>query len=150
MTPQDLDQIMPIEQSVQPHAWPREAFLQAIALNQYCIVYEENNIIEAYGCSDYGHGRTIAATTVEGADAIYRGWLTAAREAGVDKVYAEIETTNRAARIRLKRFGFQMIGTKPNFYGVGQDAQVWERQTVQNDTEENAAEGSTTPLDETA
>jgi len=126
---QDLDQILVLENQHQVHPWPRAVFEQALRLKQFCIVYEEEGDLTAYGVADKGHGRTICATTIEGADAIYHGWFSHAREVNAPTIYAEIETDNRAARIRLKRYGFTQTGSIPSFYGAGKAAQFWYRPT---------------------
>jgi hypothetical protein len=66
--------------------------------------------ITAYGVANKGHGRTICATTIEGADAIYKAWFKYGTAQGITEYYAEIEPENRAARIRLKHFGFRVRG----------------------------------------
>jgi ribosomal protein S18 acetylase RimI-like enzyme len=127
MKPEDLPQIMALENAVQLHPWPQAAFEQALRLGQTCLVYEEDGEVLGYGVADKGHGRTIAAKTIHAAGELYRTWFEAARAAGAPSLYAEIEGTNEAARARLQRFGFGKIGTRPSFYGPGLDAEVWSK-----------------------
>lgn len=142
MTLMDLDAILIMEKQHQLHPWPREAFEQALRLKQYCCVYEEDYPhgpetvkITAYGVADKGHGRTICAIGVEGASAIYKAWFDYGAAIGAKEYYAEIEPENRAARIRLKHFGFELRGEIPHFYGLGKPAQVWARSAAEGDHE---------------
>lgn len=160
MTLMDLPQIIALEQKHQLHPWPKEAFLQALRLKQHCPVYEEDHPhdpeaikITAYGVADGGHGRTICAESIEGADAIYQAWFDYGATKKVDSFYAEIEPENRAARIRLKRFGFKKIGELPHFYGVGKHAERWSRPANTADlnvTQQNEANQGVEPNAESA
>lgn len=124
-TNEDLAAVMVLENECQLHPWPIEGFQQALRLGQNFKVYEENGAILGYGVADGGHGRTIVAKTLHAAGELYREWFNHARDRGATELYAEIEAGNEAARARLERFGFKMIGERPSFYGPGKPGQVW-------------------------
>jgi hypothetical protein len=156
----DLNQIIALEKAHQLHPWPKEAFEQALRIGHYCCVYEEGHPhdpeavkITAYGVANKGHGRTICATGVEGADAIYKAWFDYGTAQGIKEYYAEIEPENRAARIRLKHFGFRLGGVRAHFYGIDKPAHAWVRHASepnQTDTQQNEAVQGSTPTAESA
>lgn len=131
----DLDKIVELEQEHQLHPWPRAAFEQAIRLYQNCKVYEEDSVIIGYGVANGPHGRTIYASTIEAADALYVAWL---ESAGTSIPWAQIEPENHAARVRLQRFGFARIGIVPSLYGPGINAEVWRKRTQEHTTEQGS------------
>lgn len=131
----DLDWIAALEQQHQLHPWPRSAFEQALRLGQNCKVYEEDGVITGYGVANGPHGRTIYASTIEAADALYAAWL---ESAGTSVPWAQIEPENHAARVRLQRFGFARIGVVPSLYGPGIDAEVWRKRTQEHTTEQGS------------
>jgi ribosomal protein S18 acetylase RimI-like enzyme len=130
----DLDTIVSLEREHQLHPWPKAAFEQAIRLGQNCQVFEENGTITAYGVSNKGHGRTVMALSVAGADVMYRSWFEHAGDAPF--LWAQIEPENRAARVRLKRFGFEKAGRVPSLYGPGIDGEVWRKRTQEYRTDQ--------------
>lgn len=136
MKMEDLPIILTLEHKLQHKPWSKTAFEQAIRLGHTCQVYEDRDQIQGYGVADGGHGRTIAAETMQIAGVLYRQWFQAAKEKGDTKLYAEVQPENRAARARLERFGFRIAGTRPSYYGPGLDALVYERLIgEQNNTE---------------
>jgi ribosomal protein S18 acetylase RimI-like enzyme len=129
----DLDKIVELEQEHQLHPWPRSAFEQSLRLGQNCKVFEEDGVITGYGVANGAHGRTIYASTLEAADALYTAWL---ESAGTLIPWAQIEPENHAARVRLQRFGFEKIGRVPSLYGPGIDAEVWRKRTQEHTAEQ--------------
>jgi ribosomal protein S18 acetylase RimI-like enzyme len=128
MTSDDLDQVVKIEEDLQPHPWPRSAFEQAIKVGQRCcVVVDESGVIVGYGVADRGHGRTIAARNPFAAAKLYRDWFEYALNSGVEEVYAEIEPDNVFARVRLEKHGLEFVGIRPNFYGPSKPAEVYRR-----------------------
>jgi [ribosomal protein S18]-alanine N-acetyltransferase len=125
---EDLDTVVALEHQHQLHPWGRSSFEQALRLGQNCQVFEEGGQITGYGVANKGHGRNIYANSVKAGDALYAAWL---ENAGVSELWAQIETTNHAARLRLQRFDFECIGQVPSLYGPGIDAEVWRKRTRQ-------------------
>ena len=138
MRPEDLEGIIKIENAVQLHPWPKASFEQALRLKQFCVVVEDEGVITGYGVGLAGHGRTIAALTTPSANALYAAWEDEARHAGAPFMWAETELENAAARARLVRFGFQVTGTRPHFYGAGKDALVWQKPLEKNAAKQDA------------
>jgi ribosomal protein S18 acetylase RimI-like enzyme len=143
-TVEDLDVVVVLDQEYQPNPWPRYGFARALELKQNFKVVVENGedgeIILGYGISDGGHGRLIFARTMQAAGLLYRDWFRDAREKGATELTAQIEPSNTAARHRLERFGFQIKGERPHFYGVGKHAQVWSKKLpAEGEKEQGAA-----------
>jgi ribosomal protein S18 acetylase RimI-like enzyme len=126
MTPEDLDQVMVMEERlVKP--WKRYSFGQAVRLGHRVAVVEKDGKILGYGIADGGHGRHICASHPEAALMLYRRWKQEAIEKGIDVLWAETHKDSVESIAMLMRFGFTKQGTRPNYFGPGEDATVWAR-----------------------
>jgi ribosomal protein S18 acetylase RimI-like enzyme len=132
MTVEDLNEVVALEDKVQRYKWPREAFEQALRLNQCCTVVDKDSKIVGYSVADLerGHGRTVAVTDPQIAFLFYQYWFERSRELGVRDLYAEVEADNEPAKQMLEHYGFTLAGLRPNFWGVGTVAEVYCKELV--------------------
>lgn len=122
----DLDQVMELEKR-QSKPWERYSFGQAMRLGHRCVVVEENDRIIAYAVADKGHGRIIFSLSPNASLMLFRKWREEAIEAGVTVLWAETPRENVDAISLLMKYGFTKQGTRPSYYGPGEDATVWSR-----------------------
>jgi ribosomal-protein-alanine N-acetyltransferase len=139
VTPRDLDKILTIDRNAFKRSWNRKSFLQEI------------DRTDAYSCVarkqlDNGRVDIIAYVFVRillkemhimriavAAGYQTRGVATAllqqcfklARQHQVSAVYVEVRPKNKSAIALYRKTGFQMLGTRPNYYPeTGEDALV--------------------------
>jgi ribosomal protein S18 acetylase RimI-like enzyme len=97
------------------------------------VVEDEAGKILGYGVADGGHGRHICANHPEAALMLYRRWKREATEKGIDVLWAENRDSVESIAM-LAKFGFTVQGTRPNYFGPGEDAQVWARPNLTETT----------------
>jgi ribosomal protein S18 acetylase RimI-like enzyme len=107
--------------------WKRYSFGQAVRLGHRVAVVEEGDKILGYGVANGGHGRHICANHPEAALMLYRQWKREAIEKGIDVLWAETHKDSVESIAMLMKFGFTKQGTRPSYFGPGEDAQVWAR-----------------------
>ena len=139
VTPRDLDKILAIDRNAFKRPWNRKSFLEEIdRTDAYSYV--------ARSQSDDGHMDIIAYVFVRiflkemhimriavAAGYQARGVATAllqqcfnlAKQHQVSAVYIEVRPKNKSAIGLYRKSGFQMLGTRPNYYPeTGEDALV--------------------------
>jgi ribosomal protein S18 acetylase RimI-like enzyme len=126
MLPEDLDKVMELEK-VLPKPWERYSFGQAVRLGHRVAVVEQDGKILAYGVADGGHGRHLVSVHPEASLMLYRQWKREAIEKGIPVLWAETHKDSVESIAMLMRFGFTKQGTRPSYFGPGEDAQVWAR-----------------------
>lgn len=57
--------------------------------------------------------------------------ISRVRNAGVERIFLEVETTNESALALYQRFGFVQLYRRLNYYGAGRDADVMQLQFEQ-------------------
>lgn len=124
MLPSDFPQVMELEKK-QYKPWPQYAFGQAIRLGHRVVVVESDSKILGYAVWDKGHGRTICAINSKAAIMLYKDWFDDTSNKKVSVLWVETHRDSVEAIAMLLRFGFTKQGTRPSFYGPGEDATVW-------------------------
>jgi hypothetical protein len=127
MLPEDLDVVMQMEKLlVKP--WERYSFGQAVRLgHKVRVAVDDTGKILCYGVTDGGHCRHACSIHPEAALMMYRQWKREATEAGVTVLWAETHRDSVEIIALLMRLGFTKQGTRPSYYGPGEDATVWSK-----------------------
>jgi ribosomal protein S18 acetylase RimI-like enzyme len=139
MLPQDVPVCCEMMQQLQKHAWPPMSYDQALRLQQLCIVYEGTTGIRGYLVADKGHARSAVCREPFVVGPLYRAWVEHAQALGVTTLTAETDPENAPMKARLERYGFEIVGMRPHFFGAGLPAIVWARDTPHS-TEEIKSE----------
>ena len=137
MRPEDLDEVLAIEQASFAMPWSRGAFLYEMQQNRVarCWVGREDGRVVGYIClwevTDELHVTNVAVHP----DARRRGFARAllesvfahARVAGSRIVLLEVRPSNTEAIPLYESFGFRVIGRRRGYYyDTGEDALVME------------------------
>lgn len=139
MTEADIEQVVVIEEGSFNTPWSRISYLSELGCKDssnfvlkygYC---KNNQLVIAYICF-----RLIAneiqllkiATAPEwrrqgAATWLFNKCMNVARETGASKIFLEVRPSNNIAIIFYHKFGFKIIGKRPNYYtDSGEDALV--------------------------
>jgi len=127
MIPEDLDQVMELEKKKVTKSWERYVFGQAVRLGHSLAVVEEDGKILGYAVADKGHVRNFVSSHPEATMMLYRQWKRLSTEAGIPVLWAETHRDSVEVIALLMRLGFTKQGTRPSYYGPGEDATVWAR-----------------------
>ena len=138
-TPRDLDKILTIDRNAFNRSWNRKSFLQEIdRTDAYSyvartqldngrmdiiayvfvrILLKEMHIMRIAVAAGY---QTRGVAT-----ALLQQCFKLARQHQVSAVYVEVRPKNKSAIALYRKTGFQMLGTRPNYYPeTGEDALV--------------------------
>ncbi len=127
MTPEDLDQVVELDQHSFPTPWPRKSFEFEInenkASNMWVAEVEDNKIVGyvvLWLLVDEAHVGTITV------DETYRrqriGFtllcksMTELQEKGAVTATLEVRESNAAGQNLYRKFGFQLVGKRPGYY----------------------------------
>ena len=138
---QDIDQMMNIEELCYDHPWPREAFEQEIEQDDvgYGMVAEDEGLLVGFLSgmisADEFHLHNIAVHPDFQGKGIGRELIEAVetycRERNFRRILLEVREDNQVARRLYLGLGFQAAGTRKDFYGPGQDADLYTKQLEQ-------------------
>ena len=135
MTPDDLEEIMAIEEVSFDNPWQEEMFEAEMAgpisdalsveidglyagYITYRVILDEGHLMNVAIHPDFqkrGYGRRLV-----------QHFLDDCRERGVVVVYLEVRPSNVPARILYRRFGFRKTGARKKYYENGEDALLME------------------------
>ncbi|NMB35708.1 MAG: ribosomal protein S18-alanine N-acetyltransferase [Firmicutes bacterium] len=128
MSLQDLEAVLEIERSTFSFPWPKNSFYREIINNDYAYYFAarlkgENKVI-GYGgiwvLFDEAHITTLAVHSLHrqaGAGSILLSHLLEeALARGARQVFLEVRDSNLAARTLYKKYDFEIIGRRKNYY----------------------------------
>jgi len=131
MIPQDLDQVVEIDQASFSLPWPARSFLHELTENPAarCWVAEMDGgiagMIVMWLILDEVHIATLATKAGfrrQGvADSLLMHALTCARGEGARKAFLEVRAGNRAAQAMYRKHGFIQDGRRPRYYKDNQE-----------------------------
>lgn len=130
MRQEDIGDIVKIEQACFSTPWTMEGFLDSLGLNYAVfVVAEENGKLLGYGgiyfTAEEGEITNVAVAATERrrgvADAILKQIDIEAKNRKVSKIFLEVRVSNEAAIQLYKKHGYQLQGTRKNFYRLPQE-----------------------------
>jgi len=132
---QDIDQLIAIEELCYPLPWPREAFEEEIERDDVGIslVAEDEGLIVGFlsgmAVVDEFRLHNIAVHPDFRGRGVGRGLIEAVeslcRQRDFRRILLEVRKGNEAARRLYLGLGFEAAGTRKDFYGPGQDANLY-------------------------
>ncbi len=137
MVPDDLDEVMQIEQSSFPYPWSRKSFQSEILTNKfayYVTAKDSSKFVIGYAgvwiIFDEAHITTIAVhpcyRQMGTGSLLLARLLEKATQEGAGKVFLEVRDSNLQARKIYERFGFEVFGKRKKYY-YDEDALVMVR-----------------------
>jgi ribosomal-protein-alanine N-acetyltransferase len=134
MVPSDLPEVVAIERASFPNPWTGPLFLQElqVGFSRTVVARDAHGAIAGYLCrwlvADEIHVLNVAvAPSVRGQGlgaALIRHVLDEAAACRVTAVTLEVRRSNAAGRRLYDSFGFEEVGSRPNYYGRGEDALI--------------------------
>lgn len=134
MVPSDLPEVVAIERASFPNPWTGPLFLQElqVGFSRTVVARDADGAIAGYLCrwlvADEIHVLNVAvAPSVRGQGlgaALMRHVLDEAAVCRVTAVTLEVRRSNAAGRRLYDSFGFEEVGSRPNYYGRGEDALI--------------------------
>ncbi|MBI2528916.1 MAG: ribosomal protein S18-alanine N-acetyltransferase [Candidatus Rokubacteria bacterium] len=152
MTPEDLDEVLPIERASFKTPWSRAAFSYEITQNRVarCIVARADSRLVGHVCLwEIGHEIHITNLAVH-PECRHRGIgrvlletaLAEGRARGVLLAVLEVRPTNMEAIGLYQSLGFRVIGQRKGYYfDTGEDALVMEADWRASQGESPASDG---------
>ncbi|HVF84433.1 MAG TPA: ribosomal protein S18-alanine N-acetyltransferase [Abditibacteriaceae bacterium] len=132
----DLRAICAIDQSSFTQPWQPHTFEQALNDAKYIVLVAQSNEIVcgfgvAYTVGDEGEIATFAvdeAMRGQGVgDAIFKELMAQCTARGAQQVFLEVRQSNQSAQRLYKRFGFEVVGQRHNYYSDGETALIMKR-----------------------
>lgn len=134
MVPSDLPEVVAIERASFPNPWTGPLFLQElqVGFSRTVVARGDDGAIAGYVCrwlvadeihvlnvavAPHARGRGLGA-------ALVRHVLDEAATCRVVAVTLEVRRSNTAGRRLYDSFGFEEVGSRPNYYGRGEDALI--------------------------
>ena len=133
----DLRAICAIDQASFTQPWQPHTFEQALNDSKYIVLVAQSNEMVcgfgvAYTVGDEGEIATFAVDAAmrgQGVgDAIFNGLLAECTSRGAHMVFLEVRQSNLAAQRLYKRFGFEVVGQRRNYYEDGETALIMKKQ----------------------
>lgn len=134
MVPGDLPEVVAIERASFPNPWTGPLFLQElqVGFSRTIVARGHEGAILGYLCrwlvADEIHVLNVAvAPSARGCGlgaALVRQVLDEAAARRVVAVTLEVRRGNAAGRRLYDSFGFEEVGSRPNYYGRGEDALI--------------------------
>lgn len=120
----DVDAVLVIENSVQPHPWTRGNFSDALSSGYRCVVAEIEHEIVSYAVlmpvMDETELLTIAVAKKQQRKGLGRALLQAqmqwARAKEMRKIFLEVRVSNSSAITLYRSLGFVDIGMRRGYY----------------------------------
>ena len=120
----DLDEVMPIENSIYTHPWTRGNFADSLHSGYVCRTWRLGGVLVGYFVVSAGAGEahllnlSIAAAFQRSGhgSALLREATGLARLQGADKLLLEVRPSNHPAQALYRRFGFRRIGVRRGYY----------------------------------
>ena len=150
MKPDDVDQVLAIEQAVQAYPWTRGNFVDALKQGYLCGVDEQGGEICGYAVlmpvldeAELLNIGVAARHQRRGLGrAMLREMLAMAQRMKMRRVYLEVRAANAAALALYRSAGFAAIGVRRGYYqnaSGSEDAITMARELVQRSPERQAA-----------
>ena len=134
MAVEDLPEVLAIERVSFPNPWTGPLFLQElqVAFSRIILARRPGEPIAGYVCCwfvvDEVHVLNVAVDPRFRAQGLggllMREVLREARESQATAVTLEVRRSNTAGRRLYESFGFEEVGSRPNYYGRGEDALI--------------------------
>ena len=134
MVVEDLPEVVAIERASFPNPWTGPLFLQElqVAFSRTILARRPGGPVAGYVCrwvvADEVHVLNVAVDPRYRAQGLggtlMREVLREAREKQVTAVTLEVRRSNVAGRRLYESFGFEEVGSRPNYYGRGEDALI--------------------------
>ena len=132
---QDIDQLVAIEELCYDQPWSREAFEEEIEREDVGIgmVAEDEGLVVGFltgmAVVDEFHMHNLAVHPDYRGRGVARGLIKAAeslcRQREFRRILLEVREDNQAARNLYLGLGFEAAGTREDYYGPGQNANVY-------------------------
>lgn len=129
----DINRIMEIEKRSFPYPWSKKSYLgmSMMRTTRFLVAKDESKILGFVLYQLLEDEIEIHSIAVD-PDSRRRGVsrkmfnfiLDEAREKGIKQIFLQVRRSNESARSLYKKFGFRIIGTRPNHYEDGEDALV--------------------------
>lgn len=124
LTATDLQEILTIEKSAHIAPWDLHTFQECLRANYENCVMQMNNKIIGYYLMSYGAGeghiQNICIDVKEQGKGfgklLLKHLLSRAKLLQIEMVLLEVRKSNIAAQKLYEKFGFNMIGERPNYY----------------------------------
>ncbi len=134
---QDIDQLVTIEELCYDQPWPREAFEEEVEREDVGVgmVAEDEGLVVGFmtgmAVVDEFHLHNLAVHPDFRGRGVARGLLKAAeslcRQRDFRRILLEVREDNQAARNLYLGLGFEAAGTRKDYYGPGQNANVYKK-----------------------
>jgi len=124
MTPDDVDQVLAIEQAVQAYPWTRGNFIDALSHGYLCGVDEQDGQIRGYAVLmpvlDEAELLNIGVAAIDQRKGVGRAMLcemlSIAQRMKMRRVFLEVRAANAAALALYRSAGFAAIGVRRGYY----------------------------------
>jgi len=129
MVDKDIDEILKIETSSNPHPWSKQNFLDCLQRNYYCLIQELNqetsgfaiqsiSLEEAHllniGIKEEFRGKGLGEDILNKV-IIFSGSI------GCRKVFLEVRVSNNKAISLYQKEGFKKVDIRRNYYQLGEE-----------------------------
>ena len=126
MTPQDLPQVLNVEQSAYSHPWTQGNFVDSIASGYHMPVWFQGEHLLGYLVAMRGADELHLLNITVAPGFQRRGWgghmlrtlIDWSRERGVHAIWLEVRASNRAGMALYQAHGFDLQGERKNYYPV--------------------------------
>jgi ribosomal-protein-alanine N-acetyltransferase len=124
MRPEDLPEIMVIENEIYPFPWTIGNFRDSLQAGYSCWIYEDRQTKVAYGVMMMGanEAHLLNMSVAVGwqrqgiGSKLLNHFIELAREYKAEEFLLEVRPSNKAASELYKKFGFKQIGVRHNYY----------------------------------
>ena len=131
----DADAVLGLERELFPDPWSYEQLLSELAYvpetRWYAVAESGERVVGYAGLRAVPPDAEINTVAVASAEQgtglgsrLVEAMLGEARDRGCTQVFLEVRADNVSAQGLYTRHGFEQIGTRPGYYGPGQDALV--------------------------
>lgn len=128
MRDNDLDVILAIELEAYPYPWSRGIFGDCLRVGYSCWVMEVGETIVGYGVLTAGAGEAHVLNLCIGAEhrgngygaRLLRRLIDLARWHEAGSIFLEVRPSNQPAFKLYEKFGFAVVGRRPNYYPAEQ------------------------------
>lgn len=124
LEPDDIQDVLEIEQQVYPFPWARQIFVDSIEAGSLLVVMERHQKIVGYGVLSSAAGESQLLNIAISPDAqgdglgeiLLRWLIEQARNAGSEMFFLEVRLSNRVAQNLYMKLGFNEIGMRKDYY----------------------------------
>ena len=128
MTAGDLDRVIDIEQRAYPHPWTRGIFSDCLRVGYDCRCLQTGRDVSGYCVLSHAAGETHLLNLCVAPEVQRRGLgamllghaLRRAALRGSAEIFLEVRPSNHAALALYRRYGFRVVGERPDYYAAGE------------------------------